>query len=378
MPRQSHCHYLFAILLSFSVSHAVAAPTTDESAPADITAEFFRLCDLAAPELLIDGRDTPFYAEAYAVRALGAAHDLTADPRYLAAIQAWADRMLAFQKQMIPAGAYYMNYGRKPGADSGNWNVADAASIAMGVLTAAVRAPDPADRARYLASVRAFADLVLDNWVGPGGGIRNGHWPAFDGEWWCSSANFTSLLFLLHDETGDPRDLAVALGAIDWLNRLDMMTAGPMTIAEKGATIPFYILEAYSAAWPHLEAGSERRQLAIAQLDRALAWADEHRAGPDASPAYDYTDIPALKIGGLPFHMLVAARIFPDRAPLVAAADQEFRYIANLLATHPNPSRKHIAPIHLQSMPQMAIFTLFSLAERVAPGAVYRPSRPAE
>lgn len=359
----------FALLLSLASSLAGYA-----AAPAAVTAEFHRLCDLAAPELLIAGRDTPFYAEAYAVRALCVAHDRTDKAEYRKGARAWADRMIDLQAQMIPAGAYYMNYGRKPGANTGNWNVADSASIAMGVLAVAVRTGDSGVRARTLASVRAFADLVLANWIGPHGGIRNGHWPTFREEWWCSTANFASLLFLLHRETGAPRDLDVALGAIDWLNRLDLMTAGPMTIAEKGATIPFYVLEAYSAAWPRLEPGSVRQRLALAQLDRALAWADQHRAGAKAAPAWDYTTLPALKVGGLPFHLLVAARTFPERAALVTAADEEFRYIAHVLATDPNPSKPHIAPIHLRSMPQVAIFTLFSLAERVAPGAIYRTS----
>jgi len=366
--------FLLAALLAAPM--LVPSSVVASAAPADLTAEFFRLCDLAAPELLTAGRDTPFYAEAYAVRALCVAHDVSQKAIYRESTRAWAERMIDFQRQMIPAGAYYMNYGRKPGAGSGSWNVADSASIAMGVLAVAVRAEEPAARSRYLGSVRAFADLVLANWIGPHGGVRNGHWAAFQDEWWCSTSNFGSLLFLLQQETPAPRDLQVALAAIDWLNRLDLMTAGPMTIAEKGATIPFYILEAYSAAWPHLPPGSERQRRAMAQLDRALAWADGHRAGAKGSPAFDYTTLPGLKVGGLPFHLLVAARTFPERAALVTAADEEFRYIAHLLATHPNPSRPHIAPIHLRSMPQMAIFTMFSLAERVAPGAVYRTSPP--
>lgn len=373
--------FLVSTLLPITACQSVASTDRPGSAvsaaPASLTAEFLRLCDLAAPELKIAGRDTPFYAEAYAVRALCAAHDVTGKSVYIDGARTWADRMIDFQRRMVPAGAYYMNYGRKPGATTGNWNVADSASIAMGLLAVAVRAGDPADRARYLGSVRAFADLVLTNWVGPNGGICNGHWPAFQGEWWCSTSNFASLLFLLHRETRAQRELEVALGAIDWLNRLDLMTAGPMTIAEKGATIPFYVLEAYSAAWPHLEAGSSRQRLALAQLDRALAWADEHRAGAKGSPAWDYTTLPALKVGGLPFHMLVAARTFPERAVLVASANEEFRYIAHLLATHPNPSRPHTSPIHLRSMPQLAVFTMFSLAEHVAPGAIYRAAAPA-
>ena len=393
--------FFFALPLLFASNSRALAASPASVAPAELTTEFNRLCDLAAPELLILGRDTPHYAEAYAVRALCVAHDRTGRAMYLDSARAWAERMVELQSRMLPAGAYNMNGGRRPGANTGNWHVADSASIAMGVLAVAVRAGEPASRARYLGSVRAFADLVLANWVGPNGGICNGHWPAFRDEWWCSTSIFASLLFLLHAETGAQRDLEVALGAIDWLNRLNLMTpgpvtiverggaieiaphqnvfppGGPMTIADRGATIPFYVLEAYSAAWPRLEAGSPRQRLALAQFDRALAWTDKHRGGATASPAWDYTTLPALKIGGLPFHLLIAARTFPERASLVATADEELRYIARVLATHPNPSMKHIAPIHLRSMPQLAIFTLFSLAERVAPGACYRSTNSA-
>ena len=82
--------------------------------------------------------------------------------------------MVEFQSKMIPKGAYSMNYGCKPGEDKGDWYVADSASIGMGVLATAVRSSDAAQKERFLKSVESFAKLVIDNYVGPGGGITDG------------------------------------------------------------------------------------------------------------------------------------------------------------------------------------------------------------
>jgi len=82
----------------------------------------------------------------------------------------------------------------------------------MGVLATAVRVTEPRKR-RFLSSAKSFAALVMEKYVGPSGGIRNGLWPKFDGEWWCSSGIFGSLAFLLYDETGQKRYLKTALGA---------------------------------------------------------------------------------------------------------------------------------------------------------------------
>ena len=70
---------------------------------------------------------SPFFEDAYGVSALCEASRLTGDPKYLNAARKWADEMLAFQQQMIPAGAYYLNYSfaRQPGQTFGDWYVAD-------------------------------------------------------------------------------------------------------------------------------------------------------------------------------------------------------------------------------------------------------------
>ena len=65
------------------------------------------------------------FVDSYAVRALAVAYDLTGRERYWRACKAWSDRMLRYQSGMIPKGAYYMDYHRKPGESTGQWFVAD-------------------------------------------------------------------------------------------------------------------------------------------------------------------------------------------------------------------------------------------------------------
>src|SRR5664279_3837036 len=176
------------------------------SGAAEFRSQFLQLCDLAATQIRAGTRKDPFFVDSYAVRALCVAYDMTGKKEYLNACRAWSERMVGFQEKMLPHGAYYMNYGRKPGDAKGGWYVADSSSIGMGVLATAVRC-EGAERKRFLNSAKSFAALVLGNYIGPGGGICNGLWPKFDGEWWCSSGTFASLAFLLYEETGEKRYL---------------------------------------------------------------------------------------------------------------------------------------------------------------------------
>ena len=93
----------------------------------------------------------------------------------------------------IPKGAYYLNYNysREPGKKTGDWFVADSGSVAMGVLAVAARCDDPTEKQRCLDSVRAFAKLVMENYVSKDGGITDGIWSSYAGPWWCSSATFS-------------------------------------------------------------------------------------------------------------------------------------------------------------------------------------------
>ena len=226
------------LLVGFSAVVLTPAPARAEQAGGvKFRPRFLQLCDLASAQIKAGTRTDPFFVNSYAVRALCVAYDLTGRTEYLDACRAWSERMVGLQEKMIPRGAYYMHYGRKPGEDKGAWYIADSSSIAMGVLATSVRC-DGAERQRFLNSTKSFAALVMDNYIGPSGGIRNGLWPKFDGEWWCSSGTFGSLAFLLYDETGDERYLKIALRVLDWLNSLDPDKAQPYPLSDMGPTLP--------------------------------------------------------------------------------------------------------------------------------------------
>jgi hypothetical protein len=254
-----------------------------------------------------------------------------------------------------------MNYGRKPGENKGGWYVADSSSIAMGVLATAVRCKG-AEKTRFLNSAKTFAKLVTENYIAASGGVRNGLWPRFDGEWWCSSGIFGSLGFLLYDETGDKRYLKAALGAVGWLNRLDPEKAQPYPLSEMGPTLPMYVLEAYSAGLPHLKADSEGRKAAEARISGYLDWVAKQQAKPPREREWPADVRWGMKFGGLPFHQYVHARVLPDGQKLSAAADHEMQSLAGIVFTKP------------VDMTQLPVFMMMSYAERVSPGVIYRNS----
>lgn len=334
--------------------------------PADFETQFLELCETACREFNSGTRTDSYYRDSYAVRALLAAYDMTGKQAYLDTCRRWADRMVEFQNQMIPKGAYYMRYGRKPGQDKGDWYVGDSSSIALGILATAVRSPDAEERQRYLDSVKLYANLVLDNYVGPGGGITDGLWSQFDGEWWCSTGIFGSLAFMLYNETGDETYLKVGLGTVDWLNRLDFNNVGgPISFEERPPTVVMYMLETYSVALPHLEPGSPRYQGVMVQFNKCLEWMAGNQRGRVPTLPRDYhSHKNGAKFGGLPFHMYVDAKYSPDPDGLRAAADQELRYIASVLWQEAQPT-----------VSQLAVFAMMSYAERLNPGAIYRSSQ---
>jgi hypothetical protein len=369
MPEKSAFGTSLMLTLSVTlVGWQSAAPSPGLGQEPDLAAEFSQLCDANCKLVEKQARATKregraFYWDSYVVRALCAAYDMNGKQEYMSACKLWSDRMLEFQKDMIPEGAYYMQYGRKPGEKEGGWYAADCACIALAVLATAIRCEDPAEKAKYLNSVLSFAELVSENFVRPSGGVTDGYWSKSDKEWWCSTGVFGSLAFHLYQETGDKSYLKIGLDTIDWLNRQDLLTVAvhfpPETIKP---TVMLYSLEAYSAGLAHLKPGSERHKLAMAQWGKAFDWMSKNQRG---QAGIDYLTQWGSKFGGLPFLMYVYANHVPASDELVQAADRELRYMAGILAKAPASNHRD----------QLALFAMMSYAEKLSPGTIYRSSR---
>ena len=253
-----------------------------------------------------------FFVDSYAVRALAVAYDLTGRQRYLDACKTWTDRIVRHQDRMIPAGAYYMNYYRKPGESEGQWFSADSGSIAMGVLSTAFRVTDQADRTRYINSVRAYVDLVMDKFVRNTGGVTDGYWDKSDEEWWCSTALFSSAAFQLYNLTGEERYRRAAIDGVDWLLDFEYGDTILYDFADGAPTTIFYILEAYSSALPHLYPGTIRQEKVYARLSQTVEWIVDNQT---AEGTWDYNpDNWGVKLGGLPCQLLIYLKHVNDPA----------------------------------------------------------------
>jgi hypothetical protein len=380
-----------ATLGALTLPLAMARPGQAPTAPPDrdVLAHFLALADVAAAALMPeppdrDGhRKSPgmrdyhmFFVDSYAVRALAVAYDLTRRERYWDACRAWCDRMLRHQEKMLPAGAYYMNYHRKPGESSGEWFVADCGSIAMAVLAAGARAKDEALRRRYFDSVAAYLKLVASNFVRASGGVTDGYYEKSDKEWWCSTALYGATALQYHGLAGDRRYLQLGLRTVDWL--LDFEYAGTQELYtfEAGApTTIFYVLEAYASALPYLDPGSERHRKVFARFAQTAEWIayTQNRQG-----TWNYNpDNWGVKLGGFPAHLLIYLRHAQaggvrrrpvldhagDTIPFEQMVDRCARRAqAHFASLPPNPAR----------FTQKEAFVLISEAERLCPGELYQ------
>lgn len=325
---------------------------------------FLKLCDAVGPVLDDTGRKVPFYQDSYAVRALAVAYDMTGKRAYMDVCRRWTTRMLEHQSRMTPHGAYYMNYGRKPGELQGDWYIGDSSSIALAVLATAIRCPDAREKARFLDSVTTYARLVTDNYVMPCGGITDGLWSQFDGEWWCSTGIFGSLAFVLYDQTGDPAYLKIGLRAVDWLNRQRFENAQHISFKEAAPSVLMYVFEAYSAGMPHLQRDPIRWEASQVELQRALAWMAANQPARNPKSPMKYESQWGSKLGGLPFHMVVWSRFVPDGTSITPAADKDLAHMGKALEADRS------------KLFQLWAFALMSYAERLSPGALYRTDPP--
>jgi hypothetical protein len=366
---------------ALSVDLAAADAPTEEA----LRTQFFKLCELSMAEMEKPlapfyekyrqneeptTRHYPFFMESYAIRPLCVAYDMTGEKKYLDACTRWADEMVEFQRRMTPKGAYYLNYGafRRPDQDHGQWFVADSGSIAAAVLAVAIRTKDAQQRETYLASIRAYARLTIDNYVSVGSGVTDGLW-SYKGEWWASTAIFGSFMFLAHAETKDPEYLKVGLGCVDWLNKCDFLKGNPPAVDAVNPCVIFYCGECYALALPHIEKGTPRREKAEAQLAVIQKWLADNQKGRGAKTEWNYFDMGKVYMPGNPYFMYILSRQSPQYRELAAEADREMAYVGELLFKDGRPPRS----TDLEHWGLMT-FGMMSYAERLAPGALMRVS----
>lgn len=381
MVCNGHIRQVVGVLLAgISTGCTVGPERVGQPVPREFKTQFLTFCDLAVRELNKDISEfgdrenadprthhMPFFEDAHAARAMAVAYDMTGDRRYLEACRLWADRMIAYQERMLPQGAYYMNQGRAPGSNEGRWNVADSCSIGIGVLATAVRCDDPAAKAKYLGSVKSFARLVLDNYQTAEGGITNGLWPVYSGPWWCSSAIFGTLAFMLYEETGQEQYLRVAQGVLDWLLAQDFRELKPITFEQRPSGTIFYVFEFYAAGLKYLKPGTPRYEALLRQVDGALIWMAANQKSRGAAVP-DYT-VKNVDMAGLPYLMYIFARQLPQHCGETAAADAELRYIGRLLLGRGEPNVSRLMTWEVMTWGMM------SYAERLMPGAMHRTSK---
>jgi hypothetical protein len=351
---------LAGILVAFLLPRAVAQQTNN----AEFRAQFVKLCDLAAAKVRQENpKGGPYFVDSYAVRALCAAYDLTHRQEYLDACRAWSERMVQCQEKMVPHGAYYMHYNRKPGETTNDWYAADSSSIGMAVLATSIRCQG-AEQKRFLGSAKQFADLVIKNYIKPSGGVTDGQWEKSSDEWWCSSGIFGSFAFLMYAETGDQQYLKSAMGAVNWLNHWDPTKDQPFPLSQQGPTMPMYVMECYSAGWPYIVQDSAVKAGAQAQVDWCFDWITTQQRKPLAQRTWAPSAGWGLKFGGLPFHQYVFSRYQPGTGTRVAEGDAEMQRLAAFVFADATPK-----------MTQLPMFMLMSYAERICPGAIYRSSK---
>lgn len=351
---------LAGVVFAAGVALLPAPPArADQTAGAEIRAQFLRLCDGAVAKVSDADSKGPFFVDSYAVRALCAGYDLTGNAAYLDACRDWSDRMVKDQEQMTPPGAYYMHYNRRPGETNGDWYSADSSSIGMAVLATAVRCPG-AERDRLLGSAEKFADLVINHYVQPDGGVSDGLWHQSRDAWWCSSGLFGSFLFNLYANTGNPRYLKTALGVTAWLNHLDLTKDQPFPLSQQGPAMIFYVMENYSAGWPYIEKNQAIRPAALAKVNWCLDWMAQQQGTPLADRPWPPTKGWGMKFGGLPFHEYIFSHDLPADGKLTTDANAEMHRLAALAFTEK------------PKFTQLSAFLMMSYAERIEPGAIYK------
>jgi len=368
-----------------------------ERETASAQAKFLTLCDLATEELNKEIKPfqlgnpssgdaqthhSAFFVDSYVVRALCVAYDITGNNKYLSTCQRWSDRVIALQKLMIPHGAYYMNYGREPGATQGDWYVADSGSIAMGILATSIRTSDE-HRLRYLRSVQAYAKLVAKSYFGKRGGISDGIWGQSTDEWWASTAIAGMLFAHFHRETGCEEHASHALNAFKWTLLNGLRNATNPTFEQGPAGVVFYTGEFFAVALRHGKLTERERDAASPHLEVILDWLANNQKGRGATTSVDY--LLDSYMAGMPYLMYALAEEWPDAPPtLRSAADRELRYITTILFKNGSPpdlatilSKTEIPQDRSPDLWGFMSWAMMSYAEKLSPGALLRTSKEA-
>lgn len=387
---------LSVVVSSEAIGDSSTLDSDREEDTSKFKTDFLRLCDVACEELNkeltpfkgLDDTDpkthhVPFFEDAHAVRALAVAYDITGKQEYLDACKHWSDRIIAYQKKMIPKGAYYLNYFRTPGSSGSKWFISDAGTIGMAVFATAVRCPDAADKQRYLDSVESFAkNAVMTDRIGEGGGIIEKLWGEFKDEWWCSTANFGSLALQLYEETGEEEYRKVGLGALHWMIGRDFRKAKVIGFDKRPSGVIFYDFQLHNVGMKYLAAESEERKAAVEQIADALKWMKENQRGRGGKPSWGYLDDGHVDMSGLPFHMYAFAHQLPEYRDLAAEADRELSYIGSVLLKDGEPylakpaMRNEDPPAsHIHYWALMS-WGMMSYAEKLSPGSIFRTSKP--
>ncbi len=368
------------LILLLAQLNLVLADENPRSSTKQFKTRFLKFCDLAVSELnkpitpfysrTDDDPAThhmPFFEDAHAARALAVAYDMTGKRSYLDACKRWSDLMIVYQRGMDPVGAYYMNHQRAPGQKTGQWNLADSGSVGMGVLATATRCKDPAEKARYVASVKALAKLAMENYVTPEGGIRNGLWPEYDGPWWASTAIFGTLAFLLYEETGEEQYLNCGKAGVRWLLQTDFHDFKPITFEQRPSGIIFYTFEFYLAALKHFPPDSPEHEAILKQFDSAREWMAKNQKSRGANIP-DYVE-KNVDLAGLPYLMYGFAHANPRYQNLIPIADGELDYVGKLLLANGGSNVSKLMVWEVMT------WGMLSHAERLKPGALLRGSR---
>jgi hypothetical protein len=171
----------------------------------------------------------PVFEESYAIRASIIAGKVLGLGKAELAAQAFCDRVLLFQ-DVAERNMYFMGYAHNRDAKGMPCCscVADTGSSAMTIVEALRAYPKCSKNETYIASLRRYADHVLENYATPDGVIGVGiigHEINPLKEYWCANALFSPVLIGLGELTGEKKYLEAAVGPLNFLARFDYKTA---------------------------------------------------------------------------------------------------------------------------------------------------------